>query len=104
MTPLSKAHSNRAWDRAFTLIELLIVVAIIALLISILLPALQAARNEGTKTVCLNALKQIMGTNVMYDNDNGDNRVVPWYFLKRQSDYSDQMAPAYGMAEGMYAE
>ncbi len=70
---------------AFTLIELLIVIAIIALLISILLPALQAARNEGTKTVCLSAIKEIMKGNFMYDNDNGDSREIPWYGLKPNS-------------------
>src|SRR5262245_18626087 len=85
--------------RAFTLIALLIVIAIIALLISILLPALQAARNEGTKTVCLAALKQIMSCNNMYDNDNGDSRIIPWYFLKEQGAV---MAPAYGTSDGMY--
>mgnify|MGYP001581392461 FL=1 len=77
---------------AFTLIELLIVIAIIALLISILLPALQAARNEGTKTVCLSGIKEIMKGNFMYDNDNGDSREIPWYFLKQKG---GQMVSAF---------
>lgn len=89
---------------AFTLIELLIVVAIIALLISILLPALQAARNEGSKAVCLHSLQQIMSGNTMYDSDNGDTRIIPWYFLKPDPpNHPVQMAPAYGEGDGMYA-
>ncbi len=56
--------------RAFTLLELLIVVSILATLISILLPSLVQARNEARAAACASNLRQIGLANGYYANDN----------------------------------
>jgi len=53
----------------FTLIELLVVVAIIALLISILLPSLRRAREEAQAVVCMSNEKQILYALAMYQDE-----------------------------------
>lgn len=55
--------------RGFTLIELLVVVAIIALLLSILLPSLTAAREQAKTVLCLNNVRQLAVANHYYSSD-----------------------------------
>ena len=93
--------------RAFTLIELLIVIAIIALLIAILLPGLGQARKIGKMLVEQAALNQTNLAYHGYAQDNKDSVLVGylrWPWAHNTSIYSTTMFPPDPNAAGLYIE
>src|SRR6478672_6661194 len=68
-------HRARRGPRAFTLIEILVVVAIISLLIAVLIPSLSRAREQTKRAMCMHNLRQLSMGWIQYAQANRDRLV-----------------------------
>jgi prepilin-type N-terminal cleavage/methylation domain-containing protein len=64
--------NNSTAAEGFTLVELSVVIAVIAVLVALLLPVLSAAKHKAQRTICLNNLRQINLGVRMYSDDSQD--------------------------------
>lgn len=81
--------AGRGWRHGFTLIEVLVVVAILALLVSVLLPSLVRARESARAAQCQSNLKQMGSGITMYTVDSRSYLPGPLHPMVQRETYDD---------------
>src|SRR3954469_18135346 len=92
---MTRSDRQRAQSRGFTLIELLVVIYIIGILLALLLPAVQAAREAARRGQCINNLKQI---GVALHNYEGTHRAFPPGYVSDFRPDGTDTGPGWGWA------
>ncbi len=69
--------------QAFTLVELLTIIAIISMLVGLLFPALSQARERGRRINCLSNLRQLSIAMNLYADDNKGRLPAPFYHVEK---------------------
>jgi len=102
-----RARSNSTARRGFTLVELLVVIAVIGILVALLLPAVQSARASARRAQCANNLKQNTLAVQLYhdallvlppaylDNTANPSTQITWFGVVNYS--TNQVNPTFGL-------
>lgn len=95
------ARHPRGWRSGFTLVELLVSIAIIGLLIALLIPAVQAAREAARRNQCVNNLRQLgIALSDYHDRTLG----LPSGYISNYDSAGDDTGPGWGWASLMLPE
>jgi len=86
--------SARHPARGFTLVELLVVLGVVALLVSILMPSLSAARAQARRTVCSSNLRELANANSYYSDDGG-------VYVPGAADFTTNLKRWHGERDGV---
>ena len=82
---MAPAGRSRRWSRGFTLIEMLVVIAVVCVLLAMLMPAVNGARQKATAAICASNMRQIYQATILFTQDNNGQLPLPTWVQENAS-------------------